>query len=73
MTLKDYDVSWQLINHSILIIGWGVENGQKYWLCQNSYGGGWGDNGYFKIRRGMNDYGIESEPSWYIPKLAKNL
>ena len=73
MTLSDYEVSWQLINHSILIIGWGVEKGQKFWLCQNSYGPNWGEKGYFKIRRGMNDYGIESEPSFYVPRLESHL
>ncbi len=69
MTLYDYSIEWQLLNHSILIIGWGVENGVKYWICRNSYGDSWGEAGHFRIRRGANDYGIESEPSAYIPEL----
>ena len=71
ITLNDMGVEWQLINHSILIVGWGVEDGVKYWTCRNSYGPNWGKQGYFRIRRGMNDYGIESEPSAYTPYLLK--
>ena len=37
-TIQDYNIEWQYINHSILIIGWGEENGVKFWLCRNSYG-----------------------------------
>lgn len=45
------------LNHSVRIIGWGEErlqNGEilKYWLCVNSWGQKWGENGYFKIERG---------------------
>ena len=69
MTLTDYNIEWELLNHSILIIGWGVEDGVKYWICRNSYGRGWGEAGHFRIRKGANDYGIESESSAYIPEL----
>eukprot|EP00347_Sterkiella_histriomuscorum_P015978 403354969 len=68
-TLRDYHIEWQYINHSILIIGWGETNGVKFWICRNSYGPHWGEEGHFRVRRGLNDFGIESEPSSYIPKL----
>ena len=45
--------------HSIKIIGWGVENDVKYWLCANSWNTEWGDKGFFKILRGTNECGIE--------------
>ncbi|KAH7818263.1 putative cathepsin B2 cysteine protease [Monocercomonoides exilis] len=46
--------------HAVLCLGWGVENGTPYWLCQNSWGSSWGDEGLFKILRGDNHCGIES-------------
>jgi Papain family cysteine protease len=47
--------------HSIVIIGWGEEEqgGTKYWICQNSWGSHWGEDGYFRIRRGTNECKIE--------------
>ncbi|KAJ8925455.1 hypothetical protein NQ315_009289 [Exocentrus adspersus] len=50
--------------HSVRIIGWGEEytfNGvQKYWKVANSWGPNWGENGYFRIVRGVDECEIES-------------
>ncbi|UYV64276.1 CTSB [Cordylochernes scorpioides] len=35
--------------HAIKILGWGVENGVKYWLCANSWNQDWGDKGKFSL------------------------
>ena len=55
--------------HDIKILGWGVEDGIKYWICVNSWNEGWGDKGYFKIKRGNNECGIENIAYAGIPKL----
>lgn len=62
MTLKDYHIMWEYINHSIIIVGWGKDDsGVKFWICRNSYGTRFGeDGGHFRVRRGQNDLGIES-------------
>lgn len=46
--------------HAVKIIGWGVEKDTPYWLCANSWGTEWGDNGFFKIIRGNNECEIEN-------------
>ncbi|XP_049534797.1 cathepsin B-like [Anopheles darlingi] len=47
-------------DHSVKIVGWGVENGTKFWLCANSWGAEWGENGFFKIIRGEDHLSVES-------------
>ncbi|CAH8429850.1 unnamed protein product [Schistosoma guineensis] len=47
--------------HAIRIIGWGMEENTPYWLIANSWNEDWGENGYFRILRGHNECGIESE------------
>ena len=45
--------------HSVRIIGWGTENGEDYWLIANSHGTDFRENGFFKMRRGINECNIE--------------
>merc|ERR1712194_462367 len=45
--------------HAVKFVGWGVENGTKYWKVANSWNPYWGEKGYFRIRRGNNEGGIE--------------
>lgn len=47
--------------HAVKILGWGVENGQDYWLVANSWNVNWGLKGYFKIARGVDECGIEDQ------------
>uniref|UniRef100_A0A1B6EDQ5 Peptidase C1A papain C-terminal domain-containing protein n=2 Tax=Clastoptera arizonana TaxID=38151 RepID=A0A1B6EDQ5_9HEMI len=45
---------------TVKIIGWGEENGVKYWLATNFWGERWGERGFFKIVKGRNECDIES-------------
>lgn len=45
----------EFVNHCILLIGYGRENGQDYWLLKNSWGKEWGENGYMKFSRNKHN------------------
>lgn len=56
--------------HAVKMVGWGVDNGEKYWLIANSWNTDWGLDGFFKIARGNNECGIESQIVAGAPKLS---
>jgi len=55
-----------------MILGWGKDpqTGTNVWICRNSFGPNWGEKGDFYVRRGENDFGIESEISAYTAALV---
>jgi cathepsin B len=60
--------------HAVRFVGWGVDNGTKYWKVANSWNPYWGEKGYFRIIRGTNEGGIESQgiasadsATWFNP------
>jgi cathepsin B len=54
--------------HAVKIIGWGVEGSTNYWICANSWGGSWGEKGFFRIRQG--DCGIDQAAYGCTPSVA---
>lgn len=46
--------------HAVELVGWDVVNGVKAWIIKNSWDTTWGDQGYFMIKRGSDECGIES-------------
>jgi hypothetical protein len=60
------------MNHSVVIIGWGVdkESETPYWIVRNSYGPNWGMNGDFLVKRGGNDFGMEVENIAFEPTMC---
>lgn len=56
------------IVHDISVVGYGEEDGQKFWLVRNSWGTHWGEEGFFRVCRGTNNIAIESDCAWATPK-----
>lgn len=69
----NYHDSSDADTHFVAIVGWGVSSHsdgsqEPYWRARNSFGNAWGEDGFFRIARGENMLGIESNCAWAEPK-----
>eukprot|EP00927_Polykrikos_kofoidii_P083861 TRINITY_DN8699_c0_g1_i2.p1 TRINITY_DN8699_c0_g1~~TRINITY_DN8699_c0_g1_i2.p1 ORF type:complete len:601 (-),score=91.27 TRINITY_DN8699_c0_g1_i2:97-1899(-) len=51
---------WEQVDHAVLLVGYGVADGKPHWTLQNSWGDDWGEEGFFRMARGIDESGCES-------------
>ena len=55
--------------HAIRVVGWGEENGIKYWIIANSWSQDWGIGGFFKMKIGIKECQLENNFAACIPDI----
>jgi cathepsin L len=47
------------LDHAVLIVGFGTDtDGTQYWIMKNSWGTGFGENGFWRMKYGVNCMGL---------------
>jgi len=49
---------YKKLNHGVTAVGMGSDSGNDYYIIKNSWGGTWGKEGYFWLKRGSNACGL---------------
>ncbi|KAM7537347.1 hypothetical protein Aperf_G00000072645 [Anoplocephala perfoliata] len=58
------DCSHDFLNHALVLVGFGIDsNGNQYWIAQNSFSQNWGENGFLRLKFGINLCGLSILPA----------
>ncbi|KAK1427442.1 hypothetical protein QVD17_16128 [Tagetes erecta] len=58
------------LDHGVVVVGYGTEDGKDYWIVRNSWSEDWGEQGYMRLERNVKEKegkcGIAMEPVYPI-------
>lgn len=56
-------------NHAVNLVGYGTQNGIDFWIVRNSWGAGWGEAGYIRMKRGINLCNLENKMAYVVAQI----
>ena len=71
--IDDANVCKPNLDHAVLLVGYGSENGKDYWIVKNTWGADWGENGYVRIliSSGFGVCGVNMTPIFPTLRLIR--
>uniref|UniRef100_A0A8C3ME49 Uncharacterized protein n=1 Tax=Geospiza parvula TaxID=87175 RepID=A0A8C3ME49_GEOPR len=66
-----YEPKCGSLDHAVLAVGYGVLQGETYWLIKNSWSTYWGNDGYILMAMKDNNCGVATEATYPILNVRK--